>query len=216
MLASWRENLAENAIRYAGPGRDFTSRSRASDDGVVLSGRDDGIGVAEADLPRLFERFYRADRARASRGTGLGLAIVKHIVARPAGRSRRAGARGRGLEIRCVVPARVASRLHHIFHQTFTTRRPGRGRRPTTTRAHGNKREACAMTALAARPARAASPAAAAVAASDDAPATPDGTRRRRRTSDLSGRIEADGSSTVGPLTTAAAEGFQGESRTSR
>ena len=68
---------------------------------------DDGAGVDDADLPRLFERFYRADRARASRGTGLGLAIVKHVVTSAGGTVEAYGGRGRGLEIRCLFPARV-------------------------------------------------------------------------------------------------------------
>jgi two-component system phosphate regulon sensor histidine kinase PhoR len=72
---------------------------------VVLSGADDGIGVLERDVPRLFERFFRADRARSSRGTGLGLAIVKHVVASAGGTVEARGVRGRGLEIRCVFPA---------------------------------------------------------------------------------------------------------------
>ena len=79
---------------------------------------DDGIGVVEADLPRLFERFYRADRARASRGTGLGLAIVKHVVASAGGTVEARGARGHGLEIRCVFPRAVA------VHHPFTSRSP--------------------------------------------------------------------------------------------
>ena len=69
-------NLAENAIRYAGPGSTFKLTLQPG--GLVAA--DDGAGVSGDDLPRLFERFYRADRARASRGTGLGLAIVKHIA----------------------------------------------------------------------------------------------------------------------------------------
>jgi two-component system phosphate regulon sensor histidine kinase PhoR len=69
-----------------------------------LAARDDGIGVAERDLPRLFERFYRADQARASRGTGLGLAIVKHIVGSAGGSVEALGGRGHGLEIRCTFP----------------------------------------------------------------------------------------------------------------
>jgi signal transduction histidine kinase len=104
MLRVVARNLAENAIRYAGPGSTFTLSVQRDADTVVLSGRDDGIGIDEAELPRLFERFYRADRARASRGTGLGLAIVKHIVTQAGGTVEAHGARGRGLEVRCELP----------------------------------------------------------------------------------------------------------------
>ena len=105
MLRVVARNLAENAIRYAGPGATFTLIVEREPDTVVLVGRDDGIGIEEAELPRLFERFYRADRARASRGTGLGLAIVKHIVTQAGGTVEARGTRGRGLEVRCTLPA---------------------------------------------------------------------------------------------------------------
>jgi two-component system sensor histidine kinase SenX3 len=105
MLRVIARNLAENAIRYAGPGTTFTLGVEREGDAVLLSGRDDGIGIEEAELPRLFERFYRADRARASRGTGLGLAIVKHIVTQAGGAVEARGARGHGLEVRCELPA---------------------------------------------------------------------------------------------------------------
>jgi signal transduction histidine kinase len=105
MLTTVASNLAENAIRYAGPGTALTLSVVRDDGQVVVSARDDGVGVHEADVPRLFERFYRADRARASRGTGLGLAIVKHVVTAAGGTVEARGSRGRGLEIRCVFPA---------------------------------------------------------------------------------------------------------------
>jgi signal transduction histidine kinase len=105
MLRVLAHNLAENAVRYAGHGSTFTLSVKRDGDSVVLAGADDGIGVAEGDLPRLFERFYRADQARASRGTGLGLAIVKHVVAAAGGEIEARGARGEGLEIRCSFPA---------------------------------------------------------------------------------------------------------------
>ena len=95
-------NLAENAIRYAGPGATLTLSLFRQGGTVVLAGSDDGAGVAGDDLPRLFERFYRADRARSSRGTGLGLAIVKHIVSSAGGTVEASGERGRGLTVRCV------------------------------------------------------------------------------------------------------------------
>ena len=105
MLRVVARNLAENAIRYAGPGSSFTLSARSASDGsVLLAGSDDGIGVEESELARLFERFYRADRARASRGTGLGLAIVKHVVTQAGGTVEATGGRGRGLEIRCSFP----------------------------------------------------------------------------------------------------------------
>jgi signal transduction histidine kinase len=105
MLRVVARNLAENAIRYAGPGATFTLAVQREGESIALAGRDDGIGVEEAELPRLFERFYRSDRARASRGTGLGLAIVKHIVTQAGGTVEARGARGRGLEIRCELSA---------------------------------------------------------------------------------------------------------------
>jgi signal transduction histidine kinase len=106
MLRVLALNLAENAIRYAGPGAQFTLSVERAPQGVVLRGADDGVGVAEAELGRLFERFFRADRSRASRGTGLGLAIVKHIVTQAGGSVEARG--GRGLEIRCTFPQRAS------------------------------------------------------------------------------------------------------------
>ena len=106
------------------PARRSRSRSQRSADDRRPLGRDDGIGIDEAELPRLFERFYRADRARASRGTGLGLAIVKHIVTQAGGTVEARGARGRGLEVRCELPAPVA------LHRILTTSSPGVARGP--------------------------------------------------------------------------------------
>ena len=62
------------------------------------------VGVSDEDLPRLFERFYRTDRARASRGTGLGLAIVKHVVTAAGGTVEAARGPEGGLAVRCVFP----------------------------------------------------------------------------------------------------------------
>jgi signal transduction histidine kinase len=100
MLQTVVENLAQNSIRYAGPGSTLTLEARAG----LLEVRDDGRGVEEDDLPRLFERFYRSDRARASRGTGLGLAIVKHVVVSAGGKVEASGGPGRGLQIVCSFP----------------------------------------------------------------------------------------------------------------
>jgi two-component system sensor histidine kinase SenX3 len=109
MLRVVAQNLAENALRYSGPGASFTLAVEREGGDVVVRGTDDGVGVDETELGRLFERFYRADRARASRGTGLGLAIVKHIVTQAGGTVEARGGLGAGLEIRCTFPqARAA------------------------------------------------------------------------------------------------------------
>jgi signal transduction histidine kinase len=99
------QNLAQNAVRYAGPGARLTLSAQHVEGGAELVAADNGVGIAQADLPRLFERFYRADRARASRGTGLGLAIVKHVVTSAGGTVEATGALGRGVRIRCFFPA---------------------------------------------------------------------------------------------------------------
>jgi signal transduction histidine kinase len=104
MLEIVATNLVENSIRYAGPGTTFTLSVREENGSVVLTGADDGPGVSEEDLPRLFERFYRSDRARASRGTGLGLAIVKHVIASAGGSAEAVNRPAGGLEIRCTLP----------------------------------------------------------------------------------------------------------------
>jgi signal transduction histidine kinase len=104
MLRIVAENLAENAIRYAGHGARFTFNVTRADDFVVMTAADDGVGVPPVALERLFERFFRADAARTTRGTGLGLAIVKHIVVAAGGDIDADGGPGRGLRIRATFP----------------------------------------------------------------------------------------------------------------
>ena len=105
MIRVIASNLASNAISYAGPGAQLTLSVLQEGEEIVLSAADTGVGVEATHLPRLFERFYRADRARSSRGTGLGLAIVKHVVTSAGGTVEASGGRGVGLTIRCVFPA---------------------------------------------------------------------------------------------------------------
>jgi two-component system phosphate regulon sensor histidine kinase PhoR len=75
-------NLVDNAIKYSPEGTDVEVTLEAEGDQARITVRDQGPGIARHHLPRLFERFYRVDKARSRKmgGTGLGLAIVKHIV----------------------------------------------------------------------------------------------------------------------------------------
>ena len=73
-------NLVDNAIKFTPEGGSVELTSRAEDDAVTIVVHDTGAGIDPLDLPRVFERFYKADRARQRGGTGLGLAIVKHTV----------------------------------------------------------------------------------------------------------------------------------------
>ncbi len=106
MLRVIVENLVANAIRYAGDGARCTVSARREGDVTLVSVADNGAGVPDDELGRLFERFYRGDRARTTHGTGLGLAIVKHVVTEAGGEvEARRGPGGLGLEVRCTFPA---------------------------------------------------------------------------------------------------------------
>lgn len=73
-------NIIENGIKYSNEGDSVIVTSYNEDGNYILKVKDTGVGIPKEDLPRIFERFYRVDKARKSGGTGLGLAIVKHIV----------------------------------------------------------------------------------------------------------------------------------------
>jgi signal transduction histidine kinase len=107
MLQVVVENLVENAIRYAGTDATCTVTCVEGDGALSLVVSDDGAGVPEEELPRLFERFYRADQARTTIGTGLGLAIVKHVVVAAAGTVEATPTPGGGLTVNCTFPTRL-------------------------------------------------------------------------------------------------------------
>ena len=104
MLRLVVENLLENSLRYAGEGATCRITLAREHEHVLLEVADDGAGVPDVDVARLFERFFRSDRARTTRGTGLGLAIVKHVVESAGGNVEARGGRGRGLDVRCLLP----------------------------------------------------------------------------------------------------------------
>lgn len=99
-------NLIDNALRYTPAGGRVIARAEQSDGGVVLSVSDTGSGIPQEHLPRIFERFYRADpsRSREEGGTGLGLSIVRHLVESHGGRVSAESALGHGTIVRCWLP----------------------------------------------------------------------------------------------------------------
>jgi len=101
-------NLLDNALKYSRENGEIRLRAAQRGPEIVLSVTDNGIGISKDDLPRVFERFYRADKARSRElgGTGLGLAIVKHIAQLHGGRVEAESEPGKGTTIRVVLPVR--------------------------------------------------------------------------------------------------------------
>jgi two-component system sensor histidine kinase SenX3 len=109
LLVTALRNLLENAVAYS-PERTrvVVSTKRTADGNAELSVADQGIGIPERDLERIFERFYRVDpaRSRATGGTGLGLAIVKHVMAAHNGRVTVRSIEGSGSTFTLFIPLR--------------------------------------------------------------------------------------------------------------
>jgi len=100
-------NLLDNAVKYSREHGKIRLMARRRDEEIVLSVSDNGIGISKEDLPRVFERFYRVDKARSTesiRGTGLGLAIVKHIAQLHGGHVEAESEFQKGTTIRLVLP----------------------------------------------------------------------------------------------------------------
>ena len=102
-------NLLDNAVKYSHPGGKIRLEANHRDHAVEINVSDTGIGIPDADLPRIFERFYRADKARSRElgGTGLGLSIVKHIAQMHGGTVKAESTAGRGTTIRVFLPIGV-------------------------------------------------------------------------------------------------------------
>jgi two-component system sensor histidine kinase SenX3 len=108
-LVSAVANLVENAIKYSGDGKLVQLRVTAGDASVSVEVIDEGIGIAAKDQQRIFERFYRVDRARSrsTGGSGLGLSIVRHVIANHGGTVSVISEEGRGATFTVVLPRYV-------------------------------------------------------------------------------------------------------------
>jgi two-component system phosphate regulon sensor histidine kinase PhoR len=106
-LALLVRNLVDNAIRYTRPGGRVDVALVPENGEVVLTVQDTGLGIPSRDIPRIFERFYRVDRARSREtgGTGLGLSIVKHVVENHGGRVDVRSELGQGTRFEVRLPA---------------------------------------------------------------------------------------------------------------
>ncbi|MBI5051887.1 MAG: hypothetical protein HZB52_01300 [Chloroflexi bacterium] len=103
-------NLLHNAIKFTPQDGVIVIRARdQNEDGVMIEVADNGGGISHEDLPRIFERFYRGDRARSTQGTGLGLAVAKHIVEAHGGKlwAESDGIPGHGSAFRFTLPILV-------------------------------------------------------------------------------------------------------------
>ncbi len=111
-LVSAITNLLDNALKYSEPGEAVLVGAEAARGRVVLSVEDHGIGIPTRDLERIFERFYRVDKARsrATGGTGLGLSIVRHVAEAHGGEVTVESAEGEGSTFRLLLPLADSAR----------------------------------------------------------------------------------------------------------
>jgi two-component system phosphate regulon sensor histidine kinase PhoR len=98
-------NLLQNAIKFTPPGGSVTLSAQRNEAELIVTVRDTGAGIAASDLPRIFERFYKADQSRASGGTGLGLALVKHAIEAHGGSVHVESSEGHGACFTLSIPA---------------------------------------------------------------------------------------------------------------
>jgi two-component system sensor histidine kinase SenX3 len=113
LLVNALRNLLENAVAYSPEQtRVVVSTKRVGDDSAEVSVADQGIGIPQRDLERIFERFYRVDpaRSRATGGTGLGLAIVKHVTAAHGGEIKVWSKEGAGSTFTLCLPVKTRAR----------------------------------------------------------------------------------------------------------
>jgi signal transduction histidine kinase len=105
-LVSAITNLLDNALKYSEAGQAVVVSAQAGDGRVVLRVEDHGIGIPTRDLERIFERFYRVDKARsrATGGTGLGLSIVRHVAEAHGGDVTVESTEGEGSTFRLSLP----------------------------------------------------------------------------------------------------------------
>lgn len=97
-------NLMENAVKYGNEGGNVWLTAQADKKETIIRVSDDGIGIGREDLPYIFERFYRADKARDRNGSGLGLSIVKWIVELHGGRIKVESTLGKGTAFLITIP----------------------------------------------------------------------------------------------------------------
>jgi len=97
-------NLVHNAVKFTPSGGNISISSNYDDRYVAVDVTDEGIGISRSDLPHIFERFYKSDRARAGGGTGMGLAIAKHVVEAHGGNIRAESREGKGSTLSFNIP----------------------------------------------------------------------------------------------------------------
>jgi two-component system phosphate regulon sensor histidine kinase PhoR len=98
-------NLIHNAVKFTSAGGAVTVRAEPAEGAIRISITDTGVGIMPEDLPRIFERFYKADRSRGGGGTGLGLAVARHAVEAHGGTISAASVPGQGSVFTFTVPA---------------------------------------------------------------------------------------------------------------